>query len=153
MADAFDNPELMNALADLEVALETPFVPGELESWAQDVQRALVRVDPLLRKQISEVNAAMLEEIETEDAGLLSRVADLRERDQKSLSELETLLRTLGTLNEIAGEVEPDETKLKSQLDELARSGLALVISVRTQLVSLRTWLQEAFDRDRGTVD
>jgi len=153
MINKIDNPELIEALADLEVSLETPFVPGELESWAQNVQTRLTDLQPLLVNQVQKVNSPLLEEIKTEDPGLLSRVENLRTRDEECLEELETLLRTIGTLNELVCELEPNETKLKTQLNDLVRQGLDFVIGVRTQLVALQTWHQEAFVRDRGVVD
>ena len=148
-----DNKKLLDALATLESALESPFVEGELESWVQNAHAALQRVDPLLRHQIAEVNTPLLDEIETEDPGLIARVEQMRECDEKCLSELNSLNRTFETLSDLVDDIEPNETKLKSQLDDLVQRGLKFVIQVRTQLVALRTWLQEAFDRDRGTVD
>lgn len=148
-----DNPSLTYALSMLEACLETPFVPGELESWVHGARSAINRVGPLLRRQIDEVHAPQLKQIAVEDPGLLSRADDLREGDVQSLAKLEELSRTFETLDTIVAQIEPDETKLKAQLADVVKDGLTFVIHVRTQEVALRTWLQEAFDRDRGTVD
>lgn len=153
MATDSDTPELTEALAKLETCFETPFVPGDLESWAHNARESLGRVDPLLRRQIRDVHAPQLKAIGSEDPELLARVDQLRAGDEQCLAKLEALQRTFETLDELASDIEPDETKLKTQLDELVKDGLAFVIHVRKQIVALRTWLQEAFDRDRGTVD
>ncbi len=45
------------------------------------------------------------------------------------------------------------ETDLKGDLDEFVSAALDLVVRIRKQEVTVRTWLLEAFDRDGGTVD
>lgn len=148
-----DHPALTEALAAFETSLPTPFVPGELESWVRDARDAVSRFDPLLRTRLVRVHDPELQQIATEDPDLLSRVEDLREGDRRSLADLASLRRTLDSLDVLAPEREPFETKLEGQLDELVRQGLDFVLHVRRQEVALRTWLQEAYDRDRGTLD
>jgi hypothetical protein len=153
MTTTTTNTELMKSLAVLEKCLETPLVPGDLEAWAENARTSLQDVDRHVRNVIRNEHASVLKQIESEDAELQGRVDELRAGDQACLDELQTLTRTFASLDELAAAIEPDETKLKEQLDELVKQGLAFVIQVRTQVVSVRTWLQEAFDRDRGTVD
>lgn len=153
MITQIENADLMESLATFETCLETPLVPGELESWAENARKSLEQVAPRLRDVIDNNHGPVLKQIVSEDPGLQGRVDDLRVGDAECIAELESVTRTFETLDEIAAAIEPDETKLKQQLDELIEQGLKFVIQVRTQVVSVRTWLQEAFDRDRGVVD
>lgn len=147
------NAELLDALMHLETALETPFVPGELEAWVTALNTAAKNVSPLLKHQIATVHAAEIKQIESEDKEMLQRVDDLRKTDADNLECLEKLSRAAGTLKEMALKIEPDETRFKEQLDDLVEDGLRFVICVRKQEVGLKTWLWEALARDRGVGD
>jgi hypothetical protein len=56
-------------------------------------------------------------------------------------------------LRPLVQRVEPDEMRAESAMAEFAQTLLDLVQRLRKQEVALRTWLVEAFTRDRGAVD
>ena len=140
-------------LEKLEHCLETPFVPGELERWFEQTQQAMQDVAKLLPRQLDETHAQQLQEIESEDPGLEHRVEEIRRVDGELRERFAQFHKRVDQLAKGAGNVEPDEARMKEACYELVDEGLALVIAARKQEVALRTWLLEAFDRDRGVVD
>jgi hypothetical protein len=52
-----------------------------------------------------------------------------------------------------APRIEPDELKLHEEVNALIHDGLAFMIDWQQQEIALRSWLQEAFTRDRGVAD
>lgn len=145
--------DLQQSLARLEECLETPLVPGELEAWIKTLRQAVGAFGPLFRRQVGEVHAAELSEIGSEDPELFGRVNELLHEDERNLQRFQFLERSIETLSELISEIEPDETRFKQHVDDLVEEGLQFVIAVRRQEVAIRTWLQEAFNRDRGDVD
>lgn len=141
------------ALDKLEVCLETPFVPGELERWFEDLQQAVAALDELLRPQFQEVHERQLEEIFEQDPGLQHRVEQIRREDARVAAQFDLLAQRVGTMAKSASKAGPDEASLKEDCYKLVEDGLAFVIAARKQQVAVRTWLVEAFDRDCGTMD
>lgn len=142
-----------DALAALEKALETPLVPGELESWVQETQGAADEAARLLDRQIEVVHRDVLAEIEEQDAGLEARVEEVRQGDRTSRELLRTFQGRLGDLAARVEQIEPDEKQAEGAIVAVVEIGLKFVIHARTQETALETWLLEAFDRDTGTVD
>lgn len=149
-----ENPkDLLEALQQFEACLETPCVPGELEQWTQTVQRSFNEVEHRLRRQIEDVHTAQFSEIGQVDPGLLARVEHLQAHDRAILDRLENLEQMLNELLRQAPSFGPDEAPLRDELTTFVNKGLWFVIQARKQENAISTWLLEAFDRDRGTVD
>jgi hypothetical protein len=145
--------DFLRSLAKLETCLETPRVAGELPSWAAAVQEGFADVGSMLSRQLDSLHAEEYAEIVEEDSGLFARVEQLKKEDCGITEQFADLCRRAERLAEIAWRVEPDEGQVREDVSRLVELGLSFVIRVRTQETAITTWLVEAFDRDRGTVD
>ncbi len=144
--------QLHGALDRFEECAETPFVPGELESWLQATEEALYILIPLLKEQADSIHAGEFEEIAEANPGLLSRVEEMRAEDRAIREQKDKIVDWLYGLGARLKHG-ASETDLKSDLDLFVSAALELVMRIHKQEVVVRTWLVEAFDRDRGTVD
>ena len=144
--------QLGRTLEIFEESADTPFVPGELENWLKETQEALYQLIPVLQEQTQSIHADEFAEIAEEDPGLLSRVEDMREEDRAIMEQKDKLADWLHDLQARLSHG-ASETDLKGDLDAFVSAALELVMRTRKQEVTVRTWLVEAFDRDRGTVD
>ncbi len=145
--------KLFTALVELETALETPVIPGEVEQWAQAVQTSFDEVKPLIMESIEREHAQQFDTITTEDPELFRRVTQLKEEDQEIVSQLSRAQNSLqGLLVRTTG-TDPHERQFENHIDQLVEKGLALIIQVRKQELAIQTWMTEAMKRDRGTVD
>ncbi|HUG91577.1 MAG TPA: hypothetical protein VML55_12115 [Planctomycetaceae bacterium] len=140
-------------LRELETCLETPFVPGELERWMDEVRSAWERLSPGFVDRFEREQPRICEQIAEDEPELLERVEELRVHNGQVLAWHRDLDRRLAWLGERAARVEPDEKRLDDELEGLVQDGLQFVIEARTQEVSLRTWLLEAYQRETGPVD
>lgn len=147
------NTNLLDALTNLESCLETPIVPGELETWTEEVANATAQAAPLLVQAVEKEHADQLSEISDVDAGLFRKITQLKEQDQESLQKLHTFRQHLASLKEHVSDFEPDESRIDGKIQALIQQGLELVIHARKQEAAIETWLHEAFDRDCGVVD
>ena len=139
-------------LSALEQYLETPLVPGELEEWLQMVRNSFAQFTPILQEQIQQVHQANYDEIAEEDPELLRQVTTMQEEDEAiaaKRAEIDEWLKSLETRFQGGA----SETDLKEDLNQFVTKSLMFVIRVRKQEVTVRTWLMEAFLRDRGPVD
>ncbi|MDA0833621.1 MAG: hypothetical protein O2955_19510 [Planctomycetota bacterium] len=143
--------ELEQRLKVFEECTETPFVPGELEQWLSAEREAFRQLVPIL-KQSSVVHVEEFAEIADEDPELLVRVDAMREEDDSIAEFTDEVSHQLDAFPEamIDG---GDETKFKDDLDQFVSDALELLIRIRKQEVTVRTWMSEAFNRDRGTQD
>jgi hypothetical protein len=141
------------ALGDLNVSLEEPCVPGEMEQWAAGVRDSLERARPMAREQIATNHRENYKRITEEDTEMFRQVANLMKEDQRLLGELEALHKRASRLAEKAARLEPDEARLRDEVKELRHDGLEFLIQWQQQEVALRIWLQEAFNRERGVGD
>lgn len=149
-----DNQQRLHAALDeLEASVETPFVPGEFERWIAEVESAWTHLQPDLDWLLAKRHPEDYAEIGEEDPELIPRVEQMRQEDAEIEQQAAILQRQIPPLQSAIAHVEPDEAQLKPQLDELVRSVLSLIIRIRKQEQAVRTWLGEAFNRDRGTVD
>jgi hypothetical protein len=144
---------LLEALAELEADIETPCVPGELEGWIGAANDAFQRVQPLLDRQIHTVHPQQFSEISEEDEELLRRVEQMRQEDAGIAEAAGELREQIQKLETAAANIEPDEARFRTAFDDFVQAGLKWIIRVRTQEQAIRTWLMEAFTRDRGPVD
>lgn len=145
--------EVSLSLERLETCLETPHVPGELPSWAAAVRKAVADLGPCLKQQISELHHQDFGEISKQDPGLLSRVEQLEAEDAEIADEYQQLTHLVEKIVDSASRIEPDEQRLEPIVEECVERGLSFGLHVRKQETAIKTWLLEAFDRDRGTVD
>lgn len=155
MADVQEERQqaLHDALETFETSLETPFVPGELERWISEVDRAWLGLKPELSWLLTTKHPEEYAEIGEEDQELFQRVEQMRAEDAAIEQRIEETARQIPALASAIDRVEPDEDKLAVALENFVEKSLDLVIRIRKQEQSVRVWLLEAFTRDRGTVD
>lgn len=146
-------PKFEESLKRLTICLQTPLVPGEMEAWVAAVREACDDAGALLRHRIEFVHPAEYAQIVKEDPELFRQVDQMKEGDRQSLEQLEAFAGRLGQLGQAAPRCEPDEQRLDKTLSTLIDNGLALVMHAQKQEVARRTWLVEAFNRERGVGD
>jgi hypothetical protein len=154
MLSLYDEQQrLHEALGKLEASVETPFVPGEFERWIAEVESAWRNLQPGMELLITTRHPQDYAEIRQEDLELIPRVEQMRQEDAEIQRQADLLERQIPRLTAAVAHVEPDEGRLTPRLDAFAHDALSLIIRVRKQEQAVRTWLGEAFNRDRGTVD
>lgn len=144
---------LEQKLKRLATSLQTPVVPGELESWVGTVRDAANLAAEALQHQIASVHPSEFAQIVKEDPELFRQVEQMKDADRDSSARMNSFRARIGQLAKEAPRGEPNELKLKEQLAEVIDQGLALVLHVQKQEIARRTWLQEAFNRERGVGD
>lgn len=144
---------LSAALADFERALDTPLVPGELDSLLQEIRAASQRLGPVLRMAADHEYPKLFEAITEQDIELGPRVARSRDDLAAIVDQHARLDGEIAELADAAEAIEPREEKFAEHLDRLVREGLEWVMAVRRFQVAVDTWHQEAFLRDRGVGD
>jgi len=144
--------ELKLKLGEFEQAVEVPFIPGELPNWLKTTREKFERLRPQLQLQTRHIHADEFAEIAEEDPELLGRVESMREEDRGIMAECREIADRLEKLCK-GEEKGASETDLKEDLNQFVSLSLEFVTRIRKQEVTLRTWLVEAFTRDRGTVD
>lgn len=148
-----DDNQFSKNLAELETALETPVVPGELETWVEVVHTATKNVETQLTHHIQVTHEELFIEIAEQDDELLGRLEQLREQDASLLREFDELARLVGRLRKTILETDRNETELDQAHSKLVEQGLAFVLGARTQERAIETWYSEAFLRDHGVAD
>lgn len=146
------NNELMDSLATLEMSLETPVVPGESETWLQQVEQVFGKVEAAFQDRQAD-HRRQFTEIADTDAGLLRRVEQMKEQDQVLVGQFADFRQLLSTQSQFAASGELEAGRTGPSLEKISALGLALVIAVRKQELAIATWLSEALERDRGVVD
>ena len=144
---------LDKALKHLTLCLEDPCVPGELEVWTKAVWQALEGVRPVLQNHFAVNHQEHFARITEEDSEMFRQVTLLKKEDRNILQQFESLADLTKKLLERAPRVEPNEAQLHDEVSALVTQGLAFVVQVQRQEIAIRTWLQEAFLRDRGVAD
>jgi CRISPR/Cas system CSM-associated protein Csm4 (group 5 of RAMP superfamily) len=144
---------LTDPLRRLETALDTPPVPGELRGWAATLHKTFDETSAEVLKQIDSVHPDQFHEIEEQNAELLARVKGMREEDVKNRSQCQSLARQFADLEANATRAGADEKQVIDQQRALLDEGLRFVMDVRRQEMAIRTWIEEAFDRDTGMAD
>ena len=141
------------ALDQLETAAGTPLVSGEMGNWLEAVQQALTHVLSVVDHQIQQAHAPQLSSIKREDPEMLRNVDQLQKEDRLILEELTAAVARLGVLKPMVERIEPDEKRAEQALAAFGENALQLSLRIKKQEVAMRTWLQEAFNRDRGVAD
>lgn len=139
---------LIAALVQLEAAVGTPLVPGELSNWSLAVDSALRSVQGCFADAVAQDHEPILQTIVADDWGLLPRVQQLRRTDSELRDGLQRALGDLGNIrwSALRRSGAPVAEQLAPWIDSVQR----LIVRIRQQEESLRTWLVEAEHRDRG---
>jgi hypothetical protein len=141
------------ALETVEACAGTPFVPGEMVGWLAALEEAFGQLRPLLQQQVGQVHGAELAEMSREDPEMLRHVETLQDEDRAITEQARGLQERLRVLRPLVRRVGADEKRAEVAMSEVAQSARDLVSRIRKQEVSVRTWLVEAFTRDRGVAD
>lgn len=144
---------LDESLRRLATCLQTPVVAGELEPWLAAVSEATVAGGTELRRQVATEHPAEYAQIVKEDPELFRHVEQMKDGDRMSLELFDAFARRIEQMNNAAPRFEPDELRLEDRTRAVIDEGLALVMHIQKQEVARRTWLQEAFNRERGVGD
>jgi hypothetical protein len=144
---------LTDPLQRLEVALDTPPVPGELRTWATTLRKTFEATTQEILHQIDTVHPEQFADIEKQDAELMARVEQLRDEDRKNQDWCRTLATQFAELEANAIRAGADEKQVIDQQQKLLDEGLRFVMNVRRQETTIRTWNEEAFSRDTGMGD
>jgi len=144
---------LTDPLRRLETALDTPPVPGELRGWAATLRKTFAETTHEILEHIEHVHPEQFEEIEQQNSELLARVHGLREEDHKNREWCRSLESQFADLEANAVRAGADEKQAMDQQQKLVEEGLRFVMNVRRQEMAIRTWIEEAFDRDTGLAD
>jgi hypothetical protein len=144
---------LHEALTNLETALLTPVVSGELAPWVRDVREAAARAGDELKNYLGSTQRRQYREMAKADPELLSRIEQLADDDRTLLGKLAQFEKNAAKLEELVNADRRHESRSEDHRAELEQQGLALILSARKHQIATETWLSEAFYRDRGTVD
>lgn len=145
--------EIKAVVDALEIALLTPIVSGDLTDWLEKLCEAWRGVSAGFHDELFRERTQLYDAIATQDPELLPRVEQLRSEDVAIAQECALLSRTMERLCGNASMLEPVEDPAQQFTQKVIDQGLALVTRVRRQNVAVQTWYNEAFNRDRGTVD
>jgi hypothetical protein len=145
--------DLNETLANLETALLTPVVSGELESWARTAQQAATELEKRLPPYLRSVLHPQYAEIARSDSELLSRVEQLIAEDQNLLLEQSAFCDRMNSFAARAAQVKKDEAQVTAERTQLEQEGIGLIVRIKRQRAAADTWLAEANYRDRGPVD
>jgi hypothetical protein len=146
--------ELREALEVFETCLETPIVPGEFGAWSRYIQESWPAVSEQVQHQVHNSHRQQLAEIARQDTEMFARIKQIKAEDVGICQELEELAGYVNRLAEQAPHLErTPAAKQDSVAEDLIRRGLSFITRVKTQEVGVRTWLSEAFNRERGSGD
>ena len=145
--------DLKEALTALEESVLTPIVPGELPTWAEQVQATWTEASAQIHRHVKQLHPRQYEEIAEQDPELLPRIELLKEEDQTIEVECEEFNKLISRVTRYTPELEPDEGKASRDIQSLADGATRFISRVRKQSIGVQTWFSEAFARDRGAVD
>jgi hypothetical protein len=145
--------ELQTALQLFETCLETPLVPGELGSWAEQLTSACCCAKEQWIQASQVEHPDQFKQIGKEDPEMSTRVQNMQEEDMAIACQFDAVCQDVANFHDRSPTMEGDEARFKPAMQDLVEAGLKLVIRIRTQEQAIRTWFLEAFDRDRGNAD
>jgi hypothetical protein len=141
------------ALERLETTAGTPVVSGEMENWLAALEQAFAQLQAVVDRHVRQSHAPQIASIKREDPEMFRNVDELQKEDGLIVEAIRGALARLAVLKPMVQRIEPDEKRAELALAELGEQAVQLVVRIRKQEVVIRTWLQEAFTRDRGVVD
>jgi hypothetical protein len=145
--------QLREALTALETALDTPVIAGELKDWVESVRKTFARAAIVISAHFDQGHQQPFARIMQEDLEMARLVEQLKQEDQEILRQLKDLGCELEGLAAIAETIGRHESRAKDAESHLIQAGQMFIARVRKQETAITTWLLEAFQRDRGTVD
>ena len=145
--------EVRDALEELELSLQTPLVPGELENWIRAVETACQATGDVLQRQIAVVHRQQFAEMLQQDPGMQPRVDELQAGDEKTQEMFASFRDRVERLAPKVLAVDADEGRVEERLKALSEQGLEFVGHARSQETATNTWFMEAFNRERGGGD
>lgn len=146
--------ELREALEAFETCLETPIIPGEFGAWSRYIQETWPAVADQVHQQVHNSHRRQLAEIARQDTEMFARIKQIQVEDKAICEELEELGGYVDRLAEQAPHLERTPAAAQDSVaEDLIRRGLSFITRVKTQEVGVRTWLSEAFNRERGSGD
>lgn len=148
-----DEQQLRDSLEALELSLVTPVVSGDLVEWASALQSVWNKAEPVIRHEVRDLQRSQIEQIGKEDQELFTRVDSLKTESDELLQQMESLKQDIGRLGRKAPQIEPHENRAEPDFKALVEEGTAFIVRLRKQHVAVRTWLVEAFNRERGPGD
>lgn len=140
-------------LEAFEQSLETPIIPGELQSWSANAQTTCHEAVAALKEHVPTWHKRVLEDIKRQDAELSTRVQELRAQDAELLKQARRVKADATKLAEDAKVLPSHEPRIKREVKDFVNEGLDWIIRAKKQEAALTTWYQEAFNRDRGVAD
>jgi len=144
---------LPTALEAFETCLETPIVPGELQTWVANAQKSCAGVVATLKQHVPIWHKPVIEQIGRQDPELATRVKQLRDEDAALLRRAQQVNAEADSLAADASELASHDPRMIEEVRKFIDSGLKWIIRIRRQEAALTTWYQESFNRDRGVVD
>ena len=144
---------LKERVTAFEESLSTPFSSGDMADWAGKVEQAAQALLQVLRDELPPLRQQQFDTMLGEDPALEPRVNEIRESDAENVTHLERLHKQLATVAGQADVRQEAETALHDRVQKITEAGLHLVVEVRKQNTAVDTWIQEAFQRDRGVGD
>jgi len=145
--------EFRSVIERFETAANTPLVSGEMEQWLDALDDALTQAQAAVDENILQMHGPQLASIRREDQELLRQVEVLQREDTEIAEAVRAIRARVPVLKAMVERIEPDEKRAETAVADLCDQAAQLVARIRKQETALRTWLQEAFTRDRGVVD
>jgi hypothetical protein len=124
-----------------------------MTNWASMVRKNFDAASRVILSQIESVHPGQLGEIDGQDAELMAQTKQLREEDRGHQDWCRRLSAAFAEFEGKAVRAGADEKQVTEQQQAILEEGLRFVTHVRKQEAAIRSWLQEAFERDSGTGD
>lgn len=138
-------------LVELEEAVSTPCVPGEMESWLGRIREIVESIDRL-RPALAERSKQISAEIAEADFEMEKQADELTKGEEEVLNSLESYGKWISSLSE-KDDLEAKGNEYSQIIPQVVTRGRDIAFALRKQENAARTYLLEALERDRGDVD
>ncbi|MGE0609708.1 MAG: hypothetical protein AB7O62_21640 [Pirellulales bacterium] len=149
----FSDTRLQSTMIDLEAALLTPVVAGELADWVASVQKAAATFNTDFVRCVRSDLHPKYREIAKTDNDLMSHVQQLLKTDHELFEAMASFQDDAAALRQLAEVAGQEEVRVVEYQQDLEKNGLNLIMRIKKQHVAVATWLDEAHCRDRGVGD
>lgn len=143
--------KLMPRLTELEEAVTTPCIPGEMAAWLKRVREAAESIRRL-SEALEQRAKSLSKEIGAADMEMTQQASEVETGQREALSELDSYCQWLESL-EAKEDLEKSGFEYSLLIPQIVKRGEELALAFRRNENAARTWLMEAFERDRGDVD
>lgn len=147
------DPSLQTTMGELETALLTPIVSGELLSWVETVQEAAATFGTDWMRCVRTTLHPMYKEIAKSDNDLLTKVEQMRQAEEKLFEDLAQFQERLASMKHLAEIAGLEEGRIEERRQTIENEGMDLILRIKRQQAATATWLAEAQYRDRGVGD